>query len=1260
MAGRLGSEGSQHATGPPRAVTTGVSVFLEPGSVSEGLGSSSSQENEGMELLRLTFLDHGTSTAANIRGKSAVENASLLPGVDALETLLATTSQPTSKPHAEMLSALLDAASTSLETEVLAGKCVGTSGDFSPQVERDGATPLPLSDDDRKSDWSDTDIDQDGSDANRIVLPSFLPRRSRVNTSIVSDSEGGLEARVKNAIKQLPGIASPDELRNWGPCPWGRMNDTDSKPWSFPLLQTACLEAEPVSAKTMNPLLVASRESVRRKSIIFTPVSENEEERKFPSVAYDWRVAQKENANIEELVSDSSLSRAKFSQGIIEESERKRHALKFESRFESGNLLRAVQIGPFEYDLFVRADVNTKSYMQWWYFAVTNTHPSNWKEEAKRKAAKVKSAEAMKYEKLVSSPTALGVCSSGSVTYKFNIVNLCKPDSMYNQGMKPVSYSCIDAENMGKGWKRDGSDICYFPNHYTRVDGCGNHYTLTFKMTFDHPSDTVLLAHSVPFTYTDHLRHIKALTEERGQCIRRTALCKTLAERQCDLLTITDFQEEEDPKCPRRAIVITARVHPGETPASWIMKGFLDFCTGSSDAAKLLRKLFVFKVVPMLNPDGVFYGNNRCNLSSVDLNRQWSHPSPMSHPTIYHTKTMISNLRKTRSVVMYLDIHAHSRKNNIFMYGVEEKNRPVPSKRLVPMLMSSCLFTSNYFSYKDSHFKVTPGRESTARVVVAKELHISNSFTIESTFCGMDRGPLAGLHLNTNHLEIYGMGIGDVILQLYHPGTAKRSHVQRCLDVLQTDLYRGQQKHSRRKNKKFPEQLPDESDVANGTQESALVSPREVTRFSQKQWGEKLGLGVSTVSMNTSHRQTSRALIYTNFEESSFIRAAEVENFEIFREVFSPGVRKKKGERLEQPSRNAVKNRRSAPVKSAKESSRQSPACSSLSVEEEKKDSDSLESAPCAEDQGKPRVTAASKVPKSTVRREKELIVSKRDIQVFVPSDHTVVTPPYKPMPIKHSSNFGQILHNLRNTARSAAAKAARGRDLQSANASLVSRKALTPSSAAPFSIPHIGFIQQHGPHPPREKNEEIIKEVTTNVVHEKARRSVRRGRRKKKKKSQTYGTYTGPSQSTSCEISISDTRRPIMGNLANEAKKNMVKKSNGRNTPTSSNGSYRSGRRVVRPTNYRPISNAQAINSFVSSSLDNGNHHHNKPVFLPSVGRSVATVDRARSASGEGQPLSPSPHSKRYFLTGHGGRIYRSLNDMPNFSPVRQRPAFF
>lgn len=55
----------------------------------------------------------------------------------------------------------------------------------------------------------------------------------------------------------------------------------------------------------------------------------------------------------------------------------------------------------------------------------------------------------------------------------------------------------------------------------------------------------------------------------------------------------------------KKAVVITARVHPGETPSSWMMKGFMDYLTGDSNQARELREKFIFKLVPMLNPDGV-------------------------------------------------------------------------------------------------------------------------------------------------------------------------------------------------------------------------------------------------------------------------------------------------------------------------------------------------------------------------------------------------------------------------------------------------------------------------------------------------------------------------------------------------------------------------------------------------------------------------------------------------------------------------------
>lgn len=74
-----------------------------------------------------------------------------------------------------------------------------------------------------------------------------------------------------------------------------------------------------------------------------------------------------------------------------------------------------------------------------------------------------------------------------------------------------------------------------------------------------------------------------------------------------------------------------------------MMKGIIDYLVGSSIGARVLRDNFVFKIIPMLNPDGVINGNTRCNLSGVDLNRQWIEPNKKLHASIYHTKMVSLN-----------------------------------------------------------------------------------------------------------------------------------------------------------------------------------------------------------------------------------------------------------------------------------------------------------------------------------------------------------------------------------------------------------------------------------------------------------------------------------------------------------------------------------------------------------------------------------------------------------------------------------------
>lgn len=43
----------------------------------------------------------------------------------------------------------------------------------------------------------------------------------------------------------------------------------------------------------------------------------------------------------------------------------------------------------------------------------------------------------------------------------------------------------------------------------------------------------------------------------------------------------------------------------------------------------------------MINVDGVIYGNFRCDITGVDLNRRWKSPSSLLHPQVFEIKKAI-------------------------------------------------------------------------------------------------------------------------------------------------------------------------------------------------------------------------------------------------------------------------------------------------------------------------------------------------------------------------------------------------------------------------------------------------------------------------------------------------------------------------------------------------------------------------------------------------------------------------------------------
>ncbi|CAM9240832.1 unnamed protein product [Chrysoparadoxa australica] len=259
--------------------------------------------------------------------------------------------------------------------------------------------------------------------------------------------------------------------------------------------------------------------------------------------------------------------------------------------------------------------------------------------------------------------------------------------------------------------------------------------------------------------------------------MRRKRLCTTLAGNEVVQLIISDpDQKSGSDGRKKRGVVISSRVHPGETNSSWMLKGALDFITGESSEAKALRSNFVFKIVPMLNPDGVVVGNYRCSLSGEDLNRQYANPTKECFPEVYHLKQMIMNFKLTHDIVLFADLHGHSRKSNIFMYGCENlTNEELYMKeRIIPTLLDE---SNPCFNIKNCSFQVSKGKEGCGRVVVNRQLGISNSYTMEASFMGADQGELKGVHFNTSHYESMGRTLCEVLKNLCDPTQSKMDKI---------------------------------------------------------------------------------------------------------------------------------------------------------------------------------------------------------------------------------------------------------------------------------------------------------------------------------------------------------------------------------------------------------------------------------------------------------------------------------------------------
>jgi len=225
----------------------------------------------------------------------------------------------------------------------------------------------------------------------------------------------------------------------------------------------------------------------------------------------------------------------------------------------------------------------------------------------------------------------------------------------------------------------------------------------------------------------------------------------------------TPFNEKYSHK---KCIIVTARVHPGETPGQLNFSGFLRFVLSNDPRAKILRQNFVIRLVPILNPDGVYRGHFRMDYFGNNLNRFYIDHDPKYQPQCYALKTLIGwmvdarnaktggqlqtnqlsqpNIHNSNFVdnVFFIDMHAHATKRGCFLFGnyLQDHAQQIDNVLYAKLAEQNSVyfdFENSNFSEKNMHVvdkRDGMARDGCTRVAFYKLFNLKHCYTLESNY----------------------------------------------------------------------------------------------------------------------------------------------------------------------------------------------------------------------------------------------------------------------------------------------------------------------------------------------------------------------------------------------------------------------------------------------------------------------------------------------------------------------------------------------
>ena len=533
---------------------------------------------------------------------------------------------------------------------------------------------------------------------------------------------------------------------------------------------------------TLNDCVELNEENINsyknEKNILFYSdnIDNNEEEKnklnKPINYEYLLNILQNDPSNIENFINEKYGKVTEISEKSFynENNINFNDDIFFDSLFEHGNLRMAIKLENSnknfnEFDLIMRKDYNNEKNYNWFYFYI--------------------------------------ICKK-EMDVKFNIINFIKKKIAYdnNSDVKVLTY------NKNEKWTRNTYNIFYYPNKLpitqnfqnnnnnnpiniiteeknnsnniiindvtssnsqnnnnnninhleekneeddeedkNNINSKSTFFTLSFcyHVSKENINTPIFFSYCYPYSYTTLQNFLYKISTNplNKNKIKFSLLNKSICGNPLDILYITNFNHPYKEIVNKPNIIFTARVHPGETPGSFVIENLINNLLNEKNMS-LLDK-YVFKIIPMLNPDGVINGHYRNNILGKDLNRMWNDPRNNMCPTILYTKNLISMSNPT----FFCDFHGHSKMPNCALYGCTPKKKNKNKKKNLvskyhyyeeKVFMRIFEESAKYYEKTGAKYVVTKSKIKTARGVMYNELNIIFSYALETSIHNVSNG----------------------------------------------------------------------------------------------------------------------------------------------------------------------------------------------------------------------------------------------------------------------------------------------------------------------------------------------------------------------------------------------------------------------------------------------------------------------------------------------------------------------------------------